>query len=540
MKAARPWAAADWLVAALIAVVLLLRLGGAPLYDVDEGAFSEATREMLASGDFGSTTLNGAPRFDKPILVYWLQAASAAVLGISETAFRLPSALCSIVWCAALWAFARPRLGAATSRLAALMLACSLGVLAIGRAATADALLNMLLALAMFEVWRVLERGPGEEPDRAAIRRAYLWVGLGLLAKGPVAALIPGAVSLLAALATGRFKRWREAALHLPGWAILVAVAAPWYAYILDRHGMAFVDGFILKHNVSRYTSPLEGHSGSLLYYLVMGPLLWLPWSGLLPAVLGRVRADWQIPLGRYLWVWAGFVIVFFSLSGTKLPHYLLYGSTPVFIGLAQAVKLLQRPGLLPRLWQGLAQLATGAMLLLILLLPPLLQRTANKVKDPLYAELLGHAQALVLPHYAVVIGAVLGAWLLGSLGARQVNGERSFAASWTAGGVAFALLVVGWTAPWLGSVLQGPLPRAAAAARAHLEDNPTDGAVVQWKLAQPSFSVYLQAVTPRGEPQPGQLALTRRDRLDADPCDDCRILFEDRGFVLLKKEVTH
>src|SRR6202008_2375415 len=67
---------------ALLAAALLLipALGLAPLFDVDEGAFGEATRELLASGDWLSTTLNGAPRFDKPILVYWLQAASVSLL----------------------------------------------------------------------------------------------------------------------------------------------------------------------------------------------------------------------------------------------------------------------------------------------------------------------------------------------------------------------------------------------------------------------------------------------------------------------------
>ena len=79
--------------ALLLALPLLAGLGQAPLFDVDEGAFSEATREMLASGDFGHTTLNGEDRFDKPIGVYWLQAASVSVFGAEPFAFRLPSVL---------------------------------------------------------------------------------------------------------------------------------------------------------------------------------------------------------------------------------------------------------------------------------------------------------------------------------------------------------------------------------------------------------------------------------------------------------------
>src|SRR5690349_21187030 len=81
----------------LIAVTLslLLWLGHAPLFDVDEGAFSQATLEMFQRGDFLSTYLNGEPRYDKPILVYWLQAAAVTLIGPSEWAFRLPSAICA-------------------------------------------------------------------------------------------------------------------------------------------------------------------------------------------------------------------------------------------------------------------------------------------------------------------------------------------------------------------------------------------------------------------------------------------------------------
>lgn len=96
-------------VVALPLLALLLSLGSAPLFDRDEGAFSEATREMLARGDFLSTWLDGEPRYDKPILIYWLQALAVLLLGVNEWAFRLPSALAACGWAWAVWAFARPR-----------------------------------------------------------------------------------------------------------------------------------------------------------------------------------------------------------------------------------------------------------------------------------------------------------------------------------------------------------------------------------------------------------------------------------------------
>src|SRR3954465_11823731 len=103
---------ARWLAVITVAASFFWMLGAAPLFDVDEGAFSEATLEMFQRGDFLSTYLNGEPRYDKPILIYWLQAASAAVFGVTEFAFRLPSALCAALWAGLTFLFARRAFGA--------------------------------------------------------------------------------------------------------------------------------------------------------------------------------------------------------------------------------------------------------------------------------------------------------------------------------------------------------------------------------------------------------------------------------------------
>ncbi|MFZ4760104.1 MAG: ArnT family glycosyltransferase, partial [Burkholderiaceae bacterium] len=202
----------------VLAAYWLAWLGVAPLFDVDEGAFAEASREMLTSGDWGHTTLNGTDRFDKPILVYWLQAASIGLFGVNEWAVRLPSALCAFGWALATGGFAAQRWGERTGLLAAVILSTSLGPLAIGRASTADALLNLLLALAAFDLWRYLERAapasgaPDPHGAAAALRRMALWIALGVLAKGPVAVVVPGGAAIAWALLRGVVAReaaWR-------------------------------------------------------------------------------------------------------------------------------------------------------------------------------------------------------------------------------------------------------------------------------------------------------------------------------------------
>ncbi len=499
------------------ALLLLPSLALYPLFDVDEGAFSEATREMLRSGDWLSTTLNGLPRYDKPILIYWLQAASVGLLGLNEFALRLPSALAGLAWVWAIAAFAIPRLGRRSAVLAGWIAASSLGVLVIARSATADALLNALLAAMMFDLWRHFDGG-----DRRPLRRAYVWMALGVLAKGPIAVLIAGGVGLLFCAASRRWRDGWRAATDPWGWLLLVLIALPWYAAQLAIHGRDFVDGFLVRHNLDRFTGTLEGHGGrhwyNRLYYLVLLPGLLLPWSGLLPAVVRDAVRERTDPLTGYLVLWFGFVFVFFSLSGTQLPHYLLYGMTPVFLLAARQVAASG----------GLLNVALAPCLLLVVLpgVPALVQAWSERRSAaplPFYAAQARRALEAAAPaYYTLTVACAVAGLVL--LGLRRWEAWRRGVAASVLLGIALAY---GFT-PWLGEVLNGPQRRAAALAAG------LPGSAVQWDFAAPSFSVYRGQETPVRAPAPGELAITRADRLDpAMPLD---ILFQEGGVVLVRR----
>lgn len=524
--ATRPWPASGARTVALWAALLLLLalvgLGWTPLFDVDEGAFTEATREMLVSGDWGHTTLNGEPRWDKPILSYWLQAASVLALGLNEAALRLPSALAGWGWGVALMLFAWPRWGWTAAVSAAGLLAGSLGVLLIGRAATADALLNLWLTLALLDLWRHLE-APGSPAARQALRRAAVWIALGLLTKGPVALLLPGAAVLIWLLGEPRSTWWPRcrALLGDPlAWALLVGLALPWYAYALNRHGEAFIDGFLVRHNLQRYGGPLEGHGGSLAYYLVVLPLLLLPWTPLALTLAGRLRTLWRRDaLTRYLLGWAGFVLLFFSFSGTKLPHYVLYGCSPLALLAGRELQGWLRAGR-ARAGRG----ALDALLLFAALWPWLLvglalgvQALAPRLDDAYYRALLGApADVAALVASAVLASGVAGlatAWVR-----RHGPGRRVALPALGAVLVALLLQQTLVLLPWWGERLQGPVRAAAQAAHAAWAGDRQAWmtTAVQWGLHQPSFAVYLGQEAPRRAPRPGDLALVRRDRIAA------------------------
>ena len=507
-------------------VAFVFNLGNIPLFDVDEGAFSEATREMFQRHDFVSTWLNGAPRFDKPILIYWCQAVFVWLFGPNEWAFRMPSAIAAAAWCWAVGMFAgeqeaRTR-GEAESRytaiFATIVAVTSLGVIFIGRAATADALLNMLIALSMFDSWRHLESG-----RRAPLLRSYFWIGLGVLTKGPVALLIPAATTLIYCASCGRLRDWARSVFDPLGWLILLVVTAPWYATALSIHGQAFVDGFLLKHNVERFSGSLEGHSGSIFYYFAVVPLLLMPWLTWLLASLLKIKRDMSDkinPARRFLWIWAIFVIAFFSLSGTKLPHYGLYGCTPLFVLIAlhrDAVRNV-KAGALPAI----------VILSLALTLPSLLGDAISKgwVKDSFYVLQLSRITTVNLTGYhgitfVTLVAAGASILILNNNAWRRV----SFVACMV------LLCITTAVAPLMGELLQGPTKRAGIAARAYKQP------MVLWNFNAPSFSVYRQDVTPSEQAQPGQIALTRADRLPADAKVD--ILQHEGGVLLVRMKAA-
>jgi 4-amino-4-deoxy-L-arabinose transferase-like glycosyltransferase len=380
----------------------------------------------------------------------------------------------------------------------------------IGRAATADAVLNVFITLCLLDAYRYFEQ------PRALVRhRAYLWMGLGVLTKGPIAILIPLVVSFLYAAIQKRWRDWRRAIINPLGWLILLAVTLPWYLLEYHAQGQAFIDGFFLKHNIGRFSKTMEGHGGNLFYYFPVALLICLPFTGLLLRILPRVRQALKDPLDLWLWLWFGFIFLFFSFSNTQLPHYLLYGATPLFLLMAKYRDDLRS--------KALAYAPLLLWLIVLLLLPEILQQSLGHAGDPYSQALAQHAAEVFGISYRVGLLVAL----LVTVGIMLLRNKPLWYGLLAAGAV-HGFVIVQWLAPVAGELLQQPVKTAALLSRSYPQE------VVMWNINMPSFTVYRQKITPRRRPHSGELVFTRIDALPK--LGPHEVIYSKGGIVLAKK----
>jgi 4-amino-4-deoxy-L-arabinose transferase-like glycosyltransferase len=321
------------LLVGVTAVLCLPNLGRPSLWDIDEGHNAEAAREMLVSGNWIVPTFNFKLRVDKPALLYWCQATAFQFLGVNEFAARLPSVLAALAAVLLTYELGRRQFGAGTGLLASVILASTILYCAAAHFANPDALLTACTTLTLYCFWR----GQQNPPRRWAVP-AGISAGLAVLAKGPIGFVLPAGIVLVYLLWTRQLRTLWQRQVVL-GFLAFLLVAAPWYALVTAETKADFLRGFWFTHNVGRFLQPMENHRGPLYYYLIVVPLGFAPWSVFLGLVGWNGFQEAREPASgentpfatRFLIVWVAVPLVFFSLSGTKLPNYVL----PIYPALA-------------------------------------------------------------------------------------------------------------------------------------------------------------------------------------------------------------
>jgi 4-amino-4-deoxy-L-arabinose transferase-like glycosyltransferase len=319
------------LLLALVAALLLLGQGQVPLLGPDEPRYARVAVEMARGGDFVTPTLQGRPWLEKPALYYWMAAASFRAFGETEAAARAPSLLAALLMVGATALTGARVFGGAAGLHAGFVLGTCVLAFAYGRAASMD----MLLAATVTASTGLFALAALGIAGGLAIPGAYAFAGLATLAKGPLGLLLPVMTAAGYAL-VARDVRFAKRLLSPAGWLLFLAVAGPWYALVWRAQGSAFVDTFLLDHNLARFTSTIHRHPGPVVYYLPVLLVGLFPWSGLLaPAIASLRRARRRADL--FVLCWVAFPLVFFSLAGSKLPGYILPCLAPLALWMGRA-----------------------------------------------------------------------------------------------------------------------------------------------------------------------------------------------------------
>jgi 4-amino-4-deoxy-L-arabinose transferase-like glycosyltransferase len=276
------------LLAAAIAP-FFVKLGDSSIWDANEAYYVETPREMIESGDYINPSFNYEPRFNKPVLSYWIVAGMYRVFGVSITVERLTIAVLAMIMIVAAWFLARAAsLQPLAAPLAALGLAADPRFFMFSRRIFVDMAVTTMMSLTLL-FFALSERYPSRR--RLFLALMYVSVGLGVLTKGPVAAVIPFLV-FIAYLAVHReLGRLRE--MMIPaGTLIALLIVAPWYVALYQQHGWTYITGFFIGENVGRFTETIGVQERGPLFYLPVLVETMLPWSLCLPAIVFAWRRD--------------------------------------------------------------------------------------------------------------------------------------------------------------------------------------------------------------------------------------------------------
>lgn len=349
-----------FLLGALTIVVYFFGLN-IPLVGPDEPRYAQVAREMFERGDWITPTLGGVNWFEKPALLYWLEIASYQLFGVNEFAARFGPALFGLGTIASLWILGRFLVTQNTEKdeidkkstvaknfpfYLSLIAASTLGIIVFSRGASFDIIITFPLtaALVSFFIWHAKnEMSVSTRPRVSApLLSFYFFIGVALLAKGLIGMIFPFAIVSFYYLLSWRLPSKLFTLSVLWGTIIVLAVASIWYVPVYLQNGYSFIDEFFIQHHFQRFTSNKFQHPQPFYFFLWILPLMTLPWLPLfIAAMVSFVRRIFyqknpgtsyearglpfsSSPLLRFSIAWLVVPLVFFSMSGSKLPGYIL------------------------------------------------------------------------------------------------------------------------------------------------------------------------------------------------------------------------
>lgn len=315
----RKWIAALFL---LLALLYLAPLAGHNLLEPDEGRYAEIPREMAESGDYITPRLNYVKYFEKPVLLYWMNAASFRALGETPFAARFPSALTAVLGIFGTAALGALIYGKRTGVISAVLTGTSLLYYAIGTTNLTDMPFTFFITMSMvFFYMGYIKR------DRRLYALFYAAMALGVLTKGLAAVVLPCGVIFLYALFTRKPNLLAEI-LYLPGIVFFFSLTVPWF-YLVCRENPDFFNFFFIREHFMRYTTRIHNRYEPFWFFLPLIPAAVMPWTAFMAALCSK-KSTLRSPdspemreANLFLSLWFAVPLLFFSFSGSKLIPYI-------------------------------------------------------------------------------------------------------------------------------------------------------------------------------------------------------------------------
>jgi 4-amino-4-deoxy-L-arabinose transferase-like glycosyltransferase len=406
----------SWIALVVVfALVWFANLDVRKLQHPDEGRYAEIAREMVATGDWVTPRLDGLRYFEKPPLQYWLTAASFEAFDVDEWTARLPGALAGFLTLVVVGCTSARLASPAAGLYAAAALAGSIWMFGMAHIVTLDALLTLWLTLSLCAFLLAQQ-----SRARWWMLVAYAAAAGGVLTKGLIALLIPFASLVVYTLVTRDRSPWRKLEL-VRGLGVLLVLAAPWFVLVSLRNP-EFARFFFVHEHFERFLTTEHRRTGAWWYFVPIFLAGLLPWTGVF---LWRIPHAWRTaavsPAGfawaKFCLLWCAFVFVFFSVSGSKLPSYILPMFPAAALVLGAELAMVGRRALAG--FAAVLAVTTLAMWIASLVAWP---RLAAALADPRTPRALFDALG---PWLALALGVALAGYVVGFVAFRR-DGARS------------------------------------------------------------------------------------------------------------------